>query len=190
MKVNTAVVVRHCPHPSICNHLRLGKGPQAQEDCTMPTSVKMAVAICGASFCIAASPTRVADPMQFMHYLVGRWNCSSTTAGKTTTYKAQYAYALGGQWLRTINTSGSSSSEDMMTYANHRWMVVDMEPFRAASVLAGPDRGAARITLTTVYPPRGLTTTFNRVSFTKYTLTFGGTLNGKPAHWVDVCTKV
>jgi hypothetical protein len=138
---------------------------------------------------LAATPTRVADPMKFMSYLVGKWNCTSGTGDKTQRYAAQYAYVNGGAWLRTVNTSKQANSEDMMTYANHRWVVIDMEPTRLWSVLSAPDTGAAHIPLQTEYPKPGLKVTFDRISRVKYTLTFGGTLNGKPAKWVDTCTK-
>jgi len=49
---------------------------------------------------IGAAPVRVADPMKMLNYLVGRWNCSSTVGGTTTTYAADYTYALGGKWIR------------------------------------------------------------------------------------------
>jgi hypothetical protein len=92
--------------------------------------------------------------------------------------------------MRTINTSAKSQSEDMMTYVNHGWTVIDMEPTGTMSVLTAPDTGLAHIALTTRYPKPGLSVTYDRVSMTKYTLTFAGTFGGKPAHWVDTCTKV
>jgi len=138
---------------------------------------------------IGAAPVRVADPMKMLNYLVGRWNCSSSVGGTTTTYAADYTYALGGKWIRTINSSKRYQSEDMMAYANHRWMVVDMEPTGLMSVLDATDTGAAHIAMRTAYPRPGLTVTFDRLTKKKYTLKFGGTLGGKPAHWVDTCTK-
>jgi len=77
----------------------------------------------------------------------------------------------------------------MMTYANQRWMVVDMEPTGMMSVLDATDTGAAHIAMRTAYPRPGLTVTFDRLTKKRYTLKFGGTLGGKPAHWVDTCTK-
>lgn len=138
---------------------------------------------------LGAAPLRAADPMRLMNYLVGHWNCSSTAGGTTTTYIADYSYVIGGNWMLTVNTSKKYKSEDMMTYANRQWTVVDVEPARTMSVLRGPDTGLAHIALTTVYPRPGLTVAFDRQSMTSYTLTFGGTQNGKPAHWIDRCTK-
>jgi hypothetical protein len=139
---------------------------------------------------IGAAPLRPASPMKLIGYLTGRWNCSSTVGRITTRYTAEYSYALGGKWMRTINTSAKSQSEDMMTYVNHGWTVIDMEPTGTMSVLTAPDTGLAHIALTTRYPKPGLSVTYDRVSMTKYTLTFAGTFGGKPAHWVDTCTKV
>jgi hypothetical protein len=156
----------------------------------MHTFFKAALSASLAAMLLGAAPLRVADPMTFMKFLVGRWNCTSTVAGKTQTYTATYAYALGGKWLRTINSSKGYSSEDMMTYGNHEWTVVDMEPTGAMSVLKAPDTGAAHIAMQTAYPKPGLNVTFDRASWTKYSLTFSGTLNGKPAKWKDTCTKI
>jgi hypothetical protein len=138
---------------------------------------------------LAAAPTRVADPMKFMGYLIGTWSCTSGSGAQMQRYTARYAYANGGTWLRTINSSKQFSSEDMMTYTNHRWVVIDMEPTRLWSVLSAPDKGAAHIPLQTEYPKPGLNVTFDRISTRKYTLTFGGRMNGKPAKWTDTCTK-
>jgi len=132
---------------------------------------------------------RAASPMKLVGYLAGRWNCSSTVGHTTTRYTADYAYALGGKWMRTINGSSKYHSEDMMTYVNRGWTVIDMEPTGTMSVLTGPDSGVAHIALTTRYPKPGLNVTFDRLSMMKYTLTFSGTLSGKPVHWVDICTK-
>ena len=138
---------------------------------------------------LGAAPLRPASPMARIGYLAGSWNCRSTVNGVTTKYRADYAHALGGKWLRTINGSAKYHSEDMMTYQNGGWLVVDMEPTGTMSVLTAPDTGTAHIAMKTVYPKPGLTVTFDRVSTAKYTLTFGGMMLGKPAHWVDTCVK-
>lgn len=138
---------------------------------------------------LGATPTRVANPLQLMNYIIGQWNCTSDAGGRRTTYTATYSYAVNGQWLRTVNTSANYSSEDMMTYGNRTWRVIDMEPTGMASVLEGPDTGLAHIVMQTKYPKPGLNVTFDRQSMTHYTLSFSGTMNGKPARWVDTCTK-
>ena len=155
----------------------------------MSALFKAATSAALAGMLLGATPTRAANPMQLMSYLIGRWNCSSYAAGQRTTYTATYSYALGGTWLRTINRSKNSTSEDMMTYGARTWRVIDMEPTGMASVLEGPDTGLAHIAMKTAYPKRGLNVTYDRVSMSRYTLTFSGTLNGKPAKWIETCTK-
>jgi hypothetical protein len=151
-------------------------------------TLRHSIAIAGL-LAIGAAPLNAASPMKLVGYLAGTWNCSSTVGGTTTTYTANYAYALGGKWLRTINASKKYQSEDMMTYVNRGWTVIDMEPTGTMSVLTAPDTGVAHFAFKTQYPKAGLTVTFDRVSMMKYTLTFGGTQGGKPVHWVDTCTK-
>ena len=138
---------------------------------------------------LGAAPLRAANPLQLMHWIVGNWNCSSVAGARRTTYTATYSYALGGTWLRAVNTSNGSVSEDLLSYANRAWRIIDVEPSGMASVLEGPDTGLAHIALQTKYPKSGLNVTFDRLSTSKYTLTFSGMMNGKPARWQDVCTK-
>lgn len=142
-----------------------------------------------AAMLLGAAPVRVANPMTFLNFLTGTWTCNSIAAGTASEYTAKYSYALGGKWLRTINSSKGSNSEDMMTYSGHRWTVIDMEPDGMSSVLVAPDTGAAHIAFTAAYPKPGLNVTFDRISTTKYTLTFSGTMGGKPANWKDTCNK-
>ncbi len=142
-----------------------------------------------ASLMTAATPMRAADPVTLLRYLVGTWNCSSTIAGKTTSYTAQYAMTMGGQWLRTTNASKGYESEDMMTYVKHHWLVVDIEPFRAVTTYTADDTGLAHIALKPAYPKDEPDVTFDRLTFTKYRLTFDGHMGGKAVHWVDTCTK-
>ncbi len=142
-----------------------------------------------AALLLGATPIRTANPIAMLQPLVGKWNCTSTVGGKTTTYTATYSFVLGGKWVRTVNTSGSYASEDMMTYVNHTWRVVDMEPTGGASILEAPDTGLAHMALQTKYPKPGLNVTYDRRSMRAYTLSFSGAMNGKPEKWKDTCTK-
>lgn len=119
-----------------------------------------------ALFLLGAAPARDTDRLAQLHGLLGRRNCASSD-----------------------NASKGATSEDMMSYANRTWTVIDMEPSGVSSVLKGPDTGVAHIALITKYPKAGLTVTFDLISATKYVTTFGGTLNGKRARWKDTCTK-
>lgn len=138
---------------------------------------------------LGAAPTRTADPLQLMHYIIGTWHCTSTQNGRQSTYTATYSYALNGGWLRSVNTAGGYTSEDLMSYANKTWRVIDVQPGGMASIVEGPDTGLAHIAMHSTYPAPGFNVTFDRQSTSRYTLTFSGSLGGKPANWQDVCTK-
>ncbi len=155
----------------------------------MRTLLRIAFACGLAATLLGATPIRAADPLRLMSYLVGTWNCTSNAGSGQTTYTATYSYAIGGKWLRTVNTSKGYSSEDLMSYTNRVWRVIDVEPTGSASVLEAPDTGLAHIAFRTKYPKPGLGVTFDRASFTRYALTFSGVMNGKPANWKDTCTK-
>jgi hypothetical protein len=155
----------------------------------MQMLIRTAAAAGLAALLLGAAPVRPANPMHMLNYLVGRWNCTSNAGGTKAAYTADYSYAMGGAWLRGINTSKGSTSEDLLGYSGHTWRVIDVEPTGTASVMEGRDTGLAHIAMHTKYPVPGLNVTFDRRSFRNYTLTFTGTMNGKPAKWQDVCTK-
>lgn len=118
-------------------------------------------------FAISTSPSRAAPLQSWTAYLAGTWNCRSGS----TPYRVTYKPALGGRWIRGINTSSSSQSEDMMTYdpRTKQWTVFDMEPSGAWSAMHGSSGGSqirvrdARTRLTVV---------IDRVSPNEYHLEF------------------
>lgn len=142
-----------------------------------------------AAMLLGATPVRTANPIHMLNYLVGQWTCTSNAGGLTTTYTAAYSYALGGTWLRAVNTEKEGSSEDLLSYAKGTWRVIDLDQSGEAMVMDGRDTGLAHIVMQEKYPRTGMQIAFDRHSFTKYTLTFSGAMDGKPAKWQDVCTK-
>ncbi len=150
---------------------------------------KTAAAAGLAALLLGATPVRTANPIHMLGYLVGRWNCTSNAGGQSTTYTATYSYALGGTWLRAVNSSKEGNSEDLLSYQPGTWRVIDLDATGAAMIMDGHDTGLAHIVMQEKYPQTGLQITFDRQSLRKYTLTFGGTMNGKPAKWQDVCNK-
>lgn len=142
-----------------------------------------------AALLLGATPVRTANPIHMLNYLVGRWNCTSNAGGQSMAYTATYSYALGGRWLRAVNSSKEGTSEDLLGYQPGTWRVIDIDANGAAMMMDGHDTGLAHIVMQEKYPQTGLQITFDRQSFRNYTLTFGGTMNGKPAKWQDVCTK-
>lgn len=73
---------------------------------------------------VAPSPPPVLTG--WSEYFSGTWNCLS---GKTP-YTVSYRAALNGYWIRGMNVSRGSESEDMLTYSarTKQWTLFDMEP--------------------------------------------------------------
>jgi len=117
-------------------------------------------------------------------YLRGEWGCRSGS----TPYTAFYELALGGHWIRAINTSGTSQSEDMLTYdaRKKQWTLYDMEPTGVSSAMRGPSTGS---TIRLSDNAGRLNLALERVSADLYHLQFLDR-NGKPAGKPDVCNRL
>lgn len=137
---------------------------------------KLLVIALGLSMFVPANGTRVRAAVllgpaptfrSWSAYLAGTWNCRSGN----TPYKVTYRAALGGRWIRGINTSSTSQSEDMMTYdpRTKQWTVFDMEPSGAWSAMQGASDGSD----IRMHDPRTRgTVTIHRVSQDEYQLVF------------------
>jgi hypothetical protein len=115
-------------------------------------------------------------------YFVGEWDCLS---GKTP-YSVTYRAALDNNWIRGINVSRTSSSEDMLTYnsGTHRWTLFDMEPTGASFVMNGWS-GPNDIHLAD--DRKKLDLVVHKIEKGSYSLTFF-TSSGKPAG-SDYCRR-
>ena len=123
--------------------------------------------------------------------MVGHWSCSSTTAGKTTTYTTDFAVVPNSKWIRGINRTSTSTSEDMETYdpATRQWKIIDMEPSGSSSVLIGTTAQIGHVAVRSVYPDASQYVRYDRVSSDAYTLTFDFLIKGKHGRWVDTCRR-
>ena len=138
-----------------------------------------------ASFATAvAAPVPTPAPLfrAWSDYFAGDWDCLS---GKTP-YRVTYRPALNNNWIRGINVSRASTSEDMLTYDSktRRWTLFDMEPTGVFFVMNGWS-GPNDIHLTD--DSKKLSLVQHRISETSYSLSFL-TANGKPAG-TDKCVR-
>ena len=134
--------------------------------------------------CNAASmPTTPAPLTHWTQYLTGTWSCKSGI----TPYTAVYRPALGGRWIRAINTSGASQSEDMLTYDNRSkmWTLFDMEPGGASAAMHGESSGS-RIHLSD--PSSHARLAIHRITGAEYHLEFLAQ-NGNGIASIDVCKR-
>ena len=116
-------------------------------------------------------------------YLGGTWICRSGS----TPYTVTYQLALTGHWIRGINTSGASQSEDMLTYDAQKklWTLYDMEPAGTSAAMHGPSTASAiRLSDNAGHFSLAL----QRVSANLYHLQFLDR-NGKPSGKPDVCRR-
>ncbi len=139
---------------------------------------------------LAAAPTRAAAPIQLMGYLVGTWNCTADMAGTKRSYRAQWAYAQGGTWLRETVSAGSGD-ESAFTYVSqdHLWRSVVTARAGAVTVFQAPDTGLAHLAYRSVYPDAGASVTFDRISDRAYTLHLKHVAGGTTTSETDGCTK-
>lgn len=150
--------------------------------------------LCGAAAIglLAATPTRVADPMQLMSYLTGTWNCSVDIGGKKQTYKAVWAYTLGNAWLRETDSWPGGGDVAMLTYDRkaRQWRTVVTESEGGITVFRAPDKGLAHVVYQSVYPDTSMNDIFDRTSTHQYTVHFVQVAGGKTTRGTDDCTKV
>jgi hypothetical protein len=116
-------------------------------------------------------------------YLQGEWICRSGA----TPYTVFYQRALSGHWIRGINTSGSSQSEDMLTYdvKKKQWTLYDMEPTGVSVAMHGP---STESTIHLSDNEGRLKLDLLRMSAGVYHLQFLNA-NGKPSGKPDVCSR-
>ena len=139
----------------------------------------------------ATAPAR-SDPMASLRFLVGNWTCTYNQGPVHVTYKATFAYDMGGNWMRERDSwTGGGGDEDSITYDPKRreWIAVVLENQRNTTLFHASYTGPAHIVYRSLYPNTSLTDVFDRVSPTRYTLHFSGTLNGKAVKSHDVCVK-
>jgi hypothetical protein len=150
-------------------------------------AVSLALALMG-----CAAQARAADPMASLGYLVGTWNCTYRAGSQQTAYTATFAYAIGNNWMRERDTSTSGAGgENFITYqpTEHAWTSVVIGSDRTTTLFRANGGDDKHIAYRSVYPNANLSDVFDRVSPTKYTLHFSGTVNSQPVTSVDVCTK-
>lgn len=141
---------------------------------------------------LAAGAQRPVDPLTAMDWLKGHWMCTSVSGGKTTRYTTDWARVEGGRWIRGINRSGASASEDLVTYdrTSRQWRTVDLEPDGSMSVLLSvPGASALHVSTHSVYPNDSQTVALDKQSHGAYRLRFDFVLNGKHSLWEDDCTR-
>jgi hypothetical protein len=132
------------------------------------------------------------DPMAALNFLVGNWTCTFHQGPVRVTYKATYAYDLGGNWMRERDSwTGGGGDEGSITFdPKHReWLEVVLEQEHAATLFHAAYSGPAHIVYKGLYPDTNLTDVFDRISPTRYTLHFSGKLNGKYIKSYDTCVK-
>jgi len=117
-------------------------------------------------------------------FLIGTWTCSFGTA--------VFSYDLQNNYIRQTDTfSGGGGDVAYLTYVpkGSYWNWTVIEPQGSTTIFRGSGP-ATQITFRTVYPAGddGVEV-FNRISDTKYSTTFNGTLEGKKYNATDTCTK-
>jgi hypothetical protein len=146
-----------------------------------------------AFFSIAATlPAIAAAPLADLHYLVGTWNCTYQAGTARMSYTNTYAYDLAGKTLRQFTLSAADSDEELLTYdaQHHKWTAIVLDEHGSATVMHASGADPNHIAYRSDYPDASLSTTFDRVSDTKYTLHGTYRAGGKSITSVDTCIRV
>ena len=154
--------------------------------------LRKVVSFVGAFALMAATPTRVANPLQLMNFMIGTWTCSTDFNGQKQTYKARFDYVLGNSWLRETDTWSGGGDMGMLAYVpqSRKWREVITEPDGSITVFQAPDAGVAHIAYRSVYPDASMSDTYDRVSMRQFTIHFIQSANAKTTRTSDVCTKI
>jgi hypothetical protein len=132
------------------------------------------------------------DPMASLRFLVGNWTCTYHLGAAHVTYKATFAYDMGGNWMHERDFwPGGGSDEALVTYEpkQHTWTAVVVENERTTTVFRANDFGAAHIVYQSVYPDASMTEVVDSVSPQRYALRFSRAANGKVMQSFDSCVK-
>ena len=156
-----------------------------------PSISQAAQALALGALLIGAAPLRAADPMTFMNFFIGTWNCESRIGNTTIKYTATYSHSLNGSAIRGVDQWPTGGDEIVNSYVRptREWQAVVMEQGGSVTIFRAKDTGAAHIAYGSTYPDRSMKEVFDRLSMTKYTLHFDQKTHGKEIRAVDVCTK-
>jgi hypothetical protein len=136
-------------------------------------------------------PAPAADPLSSLRFLVGTWNCSYHAGTNHITYRAVFAYDMGGNWLRESDSwAGGGEDLGMFTYERKGgWTAVVLEPERQTTIMRATGDNPNHIVYHSVYPDASMTNVFDQTSPTRFTLHFTQSRNGKTAKSNDICVK-
>ena len=153
--------------------------------------MKLGVAVALVLGSLGATPSAHSDPMTSLRFLVGNWTCTYHQGPARITYKATYAYDLGGNWLRERDTSaGGFGDQALITYQpkQQAWIVVVVGNDRSATLFKGTGP-PAHVVYRGIYPDSSMTEHVDHTSPTQYTVHFSQTAKGKTTTSNDVCTR-
>ena len=141
---------------------------------------------------LCAAPSRAADPLASLSYLVGTWSCTYNAGGRRIAYTSTYDYVMGHNWLRERDAwTGGGSDVGLTTYQrkSDAWTEIVAENERTTTVFRAKGSDGAHRVYRSVYPSTGMMLIFERISASKYTLHFNGTYDGKAMTSYDMCEK-
>lgn len=156
---------------------------------SLDRSPTLAAAVC---FALCATPAAGADRLTALSYLAGAWKCEYRAGSQHITYTATFAYAMRNNWVHERDAlAGGGGDEAWITYepATRSWIQVVLEPQRSTTLFRAKGDSSAHLVYRSLYPNAGMKSTFDRVSRTRYTLHFSGTIGGHRIVSVDTCTK-
>lgn len=136
-----------------------------------------------------AGSAAATDPLASLKFLVGNWVCTYDVGKTHATYRAAFAYDMGGNWLRETDAWAGGGDLGMFTYERSGWTAVILERDRSTTIFRAPGTNPNHVAYKSVYPNTDATDVFDRVSPTRFTLHYSQTTNGKTMSSMDTCIK-
>ena len=123
---------------------------------------------------------------------VGKWNCTFHSGSQRLSFTATFAYTLGNNWMREIDSWPGGGDEGMYTYdaSTRTWTSVVLDSGRGTTIFQAKETGTSTLVYHSVYPDTTMRLTIDRTSSKEYLVHFKQSKHGTVVQTNDTCARV